>query len=128
MAEPEKVVQPSKTLVFKFNDTEYTITFPNNKEYLAIQNLKAVLAPNADIFQNIGAEGIYAESLADVEAHLTVLCPKLIKDLAKTFGELTMIEGKQIVEAYSTQFRPWYNQWLNFIFRVTKEEDTQSGE
>lgn len=115
---------PSKVLPFKVKDSTYEINFPNNRQFIAIQNLKSVLAPNYETLGFMGAESEWAQSLVEVEAHLTILCPQLIKDLSIKFGDLTLLEGKEIVQCYADQFRPWYNEWLNFIFKSTKEEDT----
>mgnify|MGYP000635614151 CR=1 FL=1 len=115
--------QPQKSLQFSINGTTFEIQFPNNEQYLRIQNKKLLLSPNYDALSYIGAEGEWAHNLVDVEAHLSVLCPDFIKSLSKKFGELSLIEGRELVEAYSEQFRPWYNEWMNFIFSASKKAD-----
>ncbi len=115
---------PSKEKTFTVKENTYTAKFPNNKEYVQIQNNKARLASHYDQLQFLGAEGDYATLLVDAEAHLSVICPNLMKDLAKPFGELNFEEGREIVNVYTNEIRPWYNGVLNFIFGVNKEETT----
>lgn len=111
-----------KTLVFNFKENTYSIEFPNNRQYIAIQNLKATLASNYDSLGFMGAETQFAELLVDTQAHLTILCPSLLKDLNKPFGELDLITTKEISECYVQQFRPWYNNWMNALFGVVEEK------
>jgi len=115
-----------KVLKFTVRDVTYDINFPTNREFIRIQNLKISLASNIDAFKFGGAESSYAEVLVEVESHLSVLCPKLIKDLNKNFGDLTLAEGREITLVYSDVFRPWYNYWLNFVFQANKEEKTNN--
>lgn len=113
---------PPKTKTFTVKDNNYQITFPNNKQYVQIQNMKVMLCPTIDVLGSIGSEGSFAESLVDAEAHFTVLCPSFVKDLAKPFGELSLEEGLEIVQIYANDIRPWYNEVMNFIFKANKEE------
>lgn len=113
--------QPLKTLNFELRGTGYEITFPNNRQYVAIQNLKVQLLPNYDAMKFMGGDSQWAQLLADTEAHLSVLAPKLIKDLTVPFGELSLMESKVIVEAYVKQFVPWFQECQDFIFGVNKE-------
>lgn len=111
--------------VITFQEKSFTVNFPNNRQYVTIQNLKASLASNYDSLQYNGAEGSFAETIVDMESHLTILCPDLIKSLNKVIGELSLIETKQLVEIYVNEVRPWYNECLNFVFGVNKEESKE---
>lgn len=107
--------------VIEFKGTSYKITFPNNRQYVKIQNLKSILSSTYDSLEMNGPESMFAQAIIDTEAHLSVMCPDLVNSLNKTFGELSLIETKEIVEMYTSQVRPWYNELLNFVFGVNKE-------
>jgi len=115
-----------KTLSFTFGENEYKIEFPNNRQYIAIQNTKAALASNYDSFAFMGTEAQFAELLVDTQAHLTILCPDLIKDLNKPFGDLDLVDSRKLSEAYANQFRPWYNKWMNLVFGVEDKKESKS--
>lgn len=111
-----------KTLNFTIEGNSYVINFPTNRQYIAIQNLKAAYASNYAEFQYMGAEPSYAGVLVDAAAHLTILCPQLVENLNKPILDLDLLQGKKLVDCYNDQFRPWYNSTLNFVFGVTKDD------
>ena len=113
-----------KTLVFKVAETSFNITFPNNRQFVQIQNAKATLSSNYDLLGQMDAESALAQKLVDVEAYLTILCPDFIKSLTKSFGELSMEEGQKLIVAFNDQFLPWYNENLALIFNANKTDET----
>lgn len=126
-----------KSIVSKqleINGNLYEVQFPNNGQFVRIQNLKSVISPSYESLYGQGEQGNWAQLTTDMEAHFTVLCPKLIQDLAKPIPKLSMLEGRQLIEVYSKQFLPWYNDCLDLIFSANKEvdetkpEETKSGE
>lgn len=110
------------TLQLKFKEKSYTINFPNNGEYLRIQNMKPIISPSYDILRQVGTDGMYAEVITDMIAHFTILCPKLVSDLAKPISELSMSEGKELLSIYNDQFKPWFDKCLSIVFGANKEE------
>lgn len=109
-------------LTFTINEKNYEISFPNNRQYIAIQNAKATLASQYAELKFMGAEAEFAELLVDTIAHLQILAPDLIKDMNVSMLDLDLMKGRELSIAYAKQFRPWYNQNLNFIFEVNKDE------
>lgn len=107
----------NRTLNFEFQEHSYSMEFPNNQQYLTIHNLKASLLPQYDLLETMGSESSYATVLADAIAHFTVLSPKLIEDLNKPISQLPMEIGVELVGVYSEIVRPWYNDWLNLLFK-----------
>lgn len=113
---------PKKSITIKLKENSYEISFPTTGEYIAIQNLKSSLASNYDTL-NVDAESQWAKTLVNVSAHFMILCPKMIEDLTKPIMELSMIESMEIVKVYTEQFRDWYNEGLNFVFKANKQND-----
>ena len=109
-------------LQLKVKEQSYEITFPNNSQYLRIQNLKSVISPSYEVLSQQGEEGNWALLITDMQAHFMVLCPELVKSLAKPIEQLTMLEGRELVELYTKQFQPWYNECMNVVFSTNKEE------
>ena len=105
-----------------YNGQTFEVKFPNNREYVRIQNLKSILASNYESLQYIGTEGSFAEMIVDAEAHLTVMCPKLVKSLNVPIGDLSLVDMKTLTALYAEKIRPWYNECLNFIFGVDKKK------
>ena len=113
----------NSTLQLKVLENTYTVEFPDNGQYLRIQNMKIVISPAYDSLRSVGDQGGYAELLTDMEAHFSVLCPDLIKSLGKPIPKLSMTEGRELVKAYTEQFEPWYQEQLGIVFEVNKEVD-----
>lgn len=114
---------PSSQLIFEINEKSYPLVFPNNRQYIAIQNQKAVIASQYAELKYMGAESQFAEQLVDAIAHLSVLAPDLLNDLNKPILDLGLKEGRELVKAYTDSFRPWYNANLDYIFGVNKEDN-----
>lgn len=111
--------------IVEFKGNSYQVNFPNNREYVKIQNLKSLLASNYDSLEYNGPEAMFAQAIVDAESHLSVMCPDLVKSLNKPFGELSLIESREIVTMYTQEVRPWYNELLNFVFGVNKKDEEQ---
>jgi hypothetical protein len=110
-----------ENLTLKVKDQSYLVKFPNNGQYRMIQNLKTSLSPYYDNLSGLGEEGEYTKALVDMEAHYVVLCPDLIKNLAKPLFELSMIETRELLETYTNQFRPWFQECMSFVFSSCEE-------
>ena len=115
-----------KTLNFVVEENTYVINFPSNRQYIAIQDMMSSYARNYAEFQFMGPEPGFAGVLVETAAHLTILCPKLIENLNKPLLDLDLLQGKLLVDCYNEQFRPWYNEALNFVFGVNKEKKKDS--
>lgn len=114
-----------QTKIVQFKGNSFTVSLPNNRQYVQIQNLKTSLASNYDSLEYNGPEGMFAQSIVDAESHLHFMCPDLIRSLNKSFSELSLIESRELVELYAKEIRPWYNEFLNFVFKINKEDDKQ---
>ena len=112
---------PNRTLNFEFEGHSYSLTFPNNQQFLQIHNLKSSLLPNYDNLAFMGIESEYSRLLADAIAHLSILCKDLTKDLNMVMTELPFEQGIKIVDLYTKTFRPWYDEWMNFLFKPSEQ-------
>lgn len=116
----------NRTLNIEFKEKLFVIEFPNNRQYLAVQNLKHSLAPKFQQLQLSDPESSFGASLAEAVSFLTVLCPKLKEALlSKDIMDLPLEDGIEIVELYNNTIRPWYDSWLNKLFAPSKQEESQ---
>lgn len=111
----------NKQLNFEVKGHTFTATFPTTNNYLKIHNLKASLSPHYDALLYMGTESSFATIVVDTIAHLTVMCPELVKSLQKPMSELELSELVELSEVYSSKVRPWYNELMNFIFKAPEE-------
>jgi hypothetical protein len=116
---------PKKEIEIEWNGKKYTVKFPNNGQYQKIQSIKSQLLPDSFNMEFAGAESQFAVTLAEAQAHMTVMCPTLIKDLPKSFSELELIEAVEILDIYVKEIRVWYNEWLEIIFKVVRKDEQQ---
>lgn len=112
-----------KTLTIEVEGRQFTVNFPTNRQYIAIQNLRVQMASQYDQLQYMGAESSYAQVLTDAIAHLRVLCPELTKALKKDILDLELREGMVWVDVYTKQLRPWYSKVLDFVFKASRPEE-----
>lgn len=116
----------NKTTTFKFGGKDYKVNFPNNRQYIAIHNLKAQIAPQCAELRFMGAESNFAELLVDTIAHLRIMCPDLNGEINKDPLDLELVEGRTLTQAYTDQINKWYQDNLKFIFDVNKDKDADS--
>lgn len=112
-----------KTLTIEVEGRQFTVNFPTNRQYIAIQNLRVQMASQYDQLQYMGAESSYAQVLTDAIAHLRVLCPELTRALKKDILDLELKEGMVWVDVYTKQLRPWYSKVLDFVFKASRPEE-----
>lgn len=112
----------SRSKQLPFQGKTYSVSFPNNRQFIEIQTMKLALSSQYEGLQFSGVEGGYAQTLIDAISHLRVLCPELEKDLNKNILDLTMEEGLLLVELYNKEFRPWYDELMAFVFKINKTE------
>ena len=101
-----------ENLDFKVNGNTYTIKFPTVGEYRAIETMKQTLSANnySSMSRSMMVTANEALDIIDLEAYLTVLCPKLIEDLkCDSFSQLGLLDYKELRDAFKKQFLPWWN-------------------
>jgi hypothetical protein len=94
-------------------DNTYSIKIPNVGEFYDIEVNKQILGNGlySSIVKTntIGAQ--HAADMIDIEAHLSVLCPDLMKDLnSSSFKELGLMDYNEIKKVYIKDFIPWWKK------------------
>lgn len=97
------------------NGKEYTISFPKVRDQFDIESRKHLMSNGTYGTQERAntEDSNFNLNLIDAIAHISVLCPKLMKDLVGGDNstpdpyEMELHQTKYIVQAWS-QFSPWY--------------------
>jgi hypothetical protein len=105
-----------KTMEVKVKDKKYIIPFPKVRHQLEIQSRRHLLA-GGTYGQQERSGSVEAEfnlNLVDALAHITVLCPEILRDLMGTKAgetpdpyDMDLADSKWVVMAYD-QFAEWY--------------------
>ena len=115
--EDNTTAKPYQELLdLKWKSEEFTIQFPNNRKFRAIQLLKNQLG--ADLLADSDVQGQFISSAIEAEATLRVLAPK---EFPTSWDDWSIQEIKEIVGFFSEKVQPWFTQNLNFIFSAQKE-------
>lgn len=117
---------PSKSLTFKIDENEYTVNYPNNGQFIAIESMKSSLT--SDNYEALASRGSissqYARYTVDMIAFFSNCCPQLKKDLkVETFSQLDMIDSKKLIKVYASKILPWLVKWEE-VLNSDEEEET----
>lgn len=106
----------SKT--FNYKGVQYTLPFPNVGQYRNIESMKQALSNGmySSMVSSRTITSLNSLDMIDMEATLSVLCPKLVEALnCPTFSELGILDFKELKELYDTEVLPWWNEVLEAI-------------
>lgn len=114
----------NKEIVFSVKGNNYKIQFPNIGQFQTIESLKQVLSKG--MYSALMSTGTLAANSAldmiDIESHLTVVCPELVKDLkCERFSDLGLEDYLELKKEYMTQFVPWWNDIMLLISPMVKK-------
>jgi hypothetical protein len=104
-----------RQLVLNVKGNQYTVDFPNVGNFQKIEALKQVLS--SGMYRSMIDAGTVSSTdaldMIDIQAYLSVLCPKLIKDLkCNSFEDLGLEDYLELRNIYREQFSPW---WLKIM-------------
>ncbi|MCK9543795.1 MAG: hypothetical protein M0R03_17385 [Novosphingobium sp.] len=120
----------NEVLNFEFKGKVYTIEYPNIGKYRKIDILKQSLSMGqyGNLFRTMTKQSEESLDMIDIEAYMTILCPKLFKDLGiQSFDELNFITYKTLKKSYKEQFIPWWNSIEEMLIpeSLNKEKDEE---
>jgi hypothetical protein len=115
-----------KQIVLQLKGNSYTIEFPNVGKFQSIETMKQVLSRGmySSIISMNTVSSIEMLDMVDIESYLTVLCPKLIKDLkCNSFSDLGLEDYLELKKVYQATFIPWWNMIIELLNPRKKEEE-----
>lgn len=135
MASTEKKEQelPARELKLQIKtdkvDNTYSIQFPNVAKQIDYEWMKANIADGR--YQSIGnsgtMSGAYTKVLIDMIAAFETFIPQIKKDMnVNSYLDLDPMDTKILMKAYTKQFLPWYNKWLEFMNDFGEDEDQEN--
>ena len=95
-------------------DNIYSIHTPNVGQLIQIEKLKTIMTGGqyGSMILNRTLDAKEVLDNVDMAANLTVICPKLIKDLkADDWMEMDPMDLKELRVQYEKQFTPWFNEF-----------------
>lgn len=120
---------PSKTVTFKVEENEYTVSFPNNGQFIKIETVKALLTKDTYTAMATGGtvESQMSRFTVDLIAFLSVMCPQLTTALKiDSLSDLDMVSTKKLLNTYITTILPWFNDWLTLLNTDDAEEKKET--
>jgi len=103
---------------FTVKGNSYMIEFPTVGKFQQIETMKQISSRGmySSFISTSTLSSNEALTMIDVEAYLTVLAPKLLKDLkCDSFNELGIEDYLELKKAFQEQFIPWWNAILDLI-------------
>lgn len=122
----------NRSIQIEVSGNKYSIDFPNVGQYIEIENLKMSLTngmyPQMALSPLKGA--YFAIKLVDAISIFSVLVPKMREKLSgvKSYNDLDLVLGKQLVSVYEKQFMKWYQDWMNILLKDEEEIETGATE
>lgn len=109
---------PSQEISISILQNTYVVKFPTTGQLIDIESLKVNLTK--DTHKSMVYTGTLSGDLAYLAvaaiATFTVLIPKLKEDLSvKTLLDLSPIQIKPIIKAYTKTYAPWFDKWSEII-------------
>lgn len=122
------VALPKEKITIAIGENEYSISFPDNGQYIEIEAMKCRLT--RDTYNSMASGGSVSSQMArytvDMIAFLSVACPKIREDLkVESFSELKMIDSKKILQVYVKSILPWLMEWESVL---NAEEEGEKSE
>lgn len=120
----------NEVLNFEFKGKVYTIEYPNIGKYRQIDILKQSLSMGqyGNLFRTMTNTSEESLDSIDIESYMSVLCPKLIKELKiDSFDNLPITTYKELKKAYKEQFVPWWNDIEEMLRPEPSKEVTEDG-
>ena len=107
-----------RTLELFVKGNKYLLEFPTVGTFQNIEAMKQVLSKGmyGSLMSTGTISAIEALDMVDMEAYLSIMAPKLIKDLkCDNFGDLGLEDYIELKQVYTEKFIPWWNSILELL-------------
>ena len=116
----------TKTILFK--DHPYPIQYPTVGQFIDIRVLEQQLS-RGNLKELVGGLGLDVDAYIYITtySHISILLPDLIKDLKVDSPlELSMLDYQDLVEVFTEQIQPWFEEWQKQIKERMKKKSEPS--
>jgi hypothetical protein len=111
-------------LKFEVKGNSYTIKVPTPGDMIDVERMKMVLSSGYynEMMRTSTISAQESLMIIDIQAHFTVQCPELMKDLkCEDVRKMAAEDYQELRKAYTKEFIPWWNVWLK-LFRGEDEK------
>lgn len=121
-----------RTVKLSIQGNEYMVKFPNVKQIIDIEALKAAYSNN--YYGSMIASGTVSAARAldyiDILSTFFILIPELREDLqgVESLEDLDPLKAAELRKVYRKQFQPWYDSWMKLIQDAEKEDEEKEDE
>lgn len=111
-------------LILKVVNNEYKISIPTIGQLWDIEEAKAILSNGryGAVMSNRTTWAEYNLDNIDMVAHLSIMCPLLMKDLKVEWKDLDPFDFEELRTVYKEQFIPWFSRFTELLRKVKKDE------
>ena len=121
----------SRIATLEVKENKYELKFPTMGNFLDIESRRMALSNGtySQLLRSALISSGIALDMIDMAATLSVLCPKLIKDLkAESLLDLDIMDAQELENAYKKSVKPWVEGWLKIIREARKEDIAQNAD
>lgn len=120
-----------REIQFKIGERNFFAKFPNVGQIIDMESLKQALTNNR--YGTMSASGIksmyMALDLVDAIAFYQVCVPAVSKYFdIKNYANLELDQIKDLVDAYLNQIKPWYDELLAQLYKLSENVKDESDE
>jgi len=120
-----------REIKFEIGKRNFVAKFPNVGQIIDMESLKQALTNNR--YGTMSASGIksmyMALDLVDAIAFYQVCVPAVGKYFdIKNFADIELDQAKDLVDAYLTQIKPWYDTLLSQLYSASENVKDETDE
>lgn len=119
-----------RTLVFSVKGNDYQIDTPTQGKLIDIEVMKSIISKNqyGNILSNKTTQANDRLDTIDMFAFLTVMCPKLMKDIkAVTWEDMDIFDVAELKVEYKKQIEPWIAQLEEGLRNITQDSEVDKS-
>lgn len=108
-------------------ENRYTVKYPTIQNMIDIESAKLALSKGKYTEMILSGTKWMNRALnyVDMLAYFSVMCPKIITDGKVSLGDIDLTDiHKGLLEVYTKQFLPWWNEYEAIIDKLESEEET----
>ena len=115
----------NRNIELSINGNTYNVCFPTVNQFIAIEAKKSALSHNQYGAMILNRTKVASKALdfIDMLSYFSVLIPDLMKDSKVPLTELDIMDGKELLKVYMSDFKVWMDKWMVIINKDETSEE-----